>query len=121
MARTSARPEPRHGRTLRTVRRRCPGCGRRMWGDYDDRRTVVTLAGLVRPRIKVRRCPTPACPRYRRPYRPAAEGALALPRHAFGLDVVALVGALRSTASTRACRRSTGRSGAAAWRSPSAP
>jgi hypothetical protein len=95
MARTSARPEPRHERTLRTVRRRCPGCGRRMWGDYDNRRTVVTLAGLVRLRLKVRRGPNPAWPRYRRPYRPEAEGALALPRHEFGLDVVALVGALR--------------------------
>jgi hypothetical protein len=95
MARTSARPEPRHERTLRTARRRCPACGRRMWGDYDNRRTVVTLAGLVRLRLKVRRCPNPACPRYHRPYRPEAEGALALPQHEFGLDVIALVGALR--------------------------
>ena len=95
MARTSARPAPRDERTLRTVRRRCPGCGRRMWGDYDNRRTVVTLAGAVRLRLKVRRCPNPACPRYRRPYRPEAEGALALPQHEFGLDVIALVGALR--------------------------
>jgi hypothetical protein len=100
MARTSARPEPRHERTLRTTRRRCPGCGRRMWGDYDNRRTVVTLAGLVRLRLKVRRCPNAACPRYRRPYRrrpyrPEAEGALALPRHEFGLDVITLIGALR--------------------------
>src|SRR3712207_7029589 len=52
-------------------------------------------AGLVRLRPKVRRCPHPACARYRRPYRPEAEGALALPRHEFGLDVIALVGALR--------------------------
>jgi hypothetical protein len=95
MARTSARPEPRHERTLRTTRRRCPGCGRRMWGDYDNRRTVVTLAGLVRLRLKVRRCPSAACPRYRRPYRPEAEWAVALPRHEFGLDVIALIGALR--------------------------
>ena len=95
MARISARPAPRHERTLRTVRRRCPGCGRRMWGDYDNRRTVVTLTGAVRLRLKVRRCPNPACPRYRRPYRPEGEGALALPRHEFGLDVIALAGALR--------------------------
>jgi hypothetical protein len=95
MARISARPEARDERTLRTVRRRCPACGRRMWGDYDNRRTVVTLTGAVRLRLKVRRCPNPACPRYRRPYRPEAEGALALPQHEFGLDVIALVGALR--------------------------
>jgi hypothetical protein len=95
MARTSARPEPRHERTLRTVRRRCPGCGGRMWGDYENRRTVATLTGALRLRLKVRRCPNPACARYRRPYRPEAEGALALPQHEFGLDVVALIGALR--------------------------
>ena len=95
MARISARPAPRHERTLRTVRRRCPACGRRMWGDYDNHRTVVTLTGAVRLRLKVRRCPNPACPRYRRPYRPEGEGALALPRHEFGLDVIALAGALR--------------------------
>src|SRR5205807_615573 len=35
------------------------------------------------------------CARYRRPYRPEAEGALVLPRHEFGLDVIALIGALR--------------------------
>jgi hypothetical protein len=95
MARISARPAPRHERTLRTVRRRCPACGRRMWGDYDNRRTVVMLTGAVRLRLKVRRCPNPACARHRRPYRPEAEGALALPRHEFGLDVIALIGALR--------------------------
>src|SRR3712207_9077294 len=101
MARTSARPEPRHERTLRTTRRRCPGCGRRMWGDYDNRRTVVTLAGLVRLRLTVRRCPSvaartrPARATAGRTYRPEAEWAVALPQHEFGLDVIALIGALR--------------------------
>jgi hypothetical protein len=95
MARISARPEPQRERTLRTVRRCCPACSRRMWGDYSNCRTIVTLTGGVRLRLKIRRCPNPACPRYRRPYRPEAEGALALPRHEFGLDVVALIGALR--------------------------
>ena len=95
MARISARPEPQRERTLRTVRRCCPACSRRMWGDYSNCRTIVTLTGGVRLRLKIRRCPNPACPRYRRPYRPEAEGALALPQHEFGLDVVALIGALR--------------------------
>jgi hypothetical protein len=95
MARISARPEPQRERTLRTVRRCCPACSRRMWGDRSNCRTIVTLTGGVRLRLKIRRCPNPACPRYRRPYRPEAEGALALPRHEFGLDVVALIGALR--------------------------
>jgi hypothetical protein len=30
-----------------------------------------------------------------RPYRPEAEGRYALPQHEFGLDVIAMVGALR--------------------------
>src|SRR4051812_14649401 len=62
---------------------------------YENRRTVATLDGLVRLRLKVRRCGTPGCFRHHRPYRPEAEGAIALPRHEFGLDVIAPVGALR--------------------------
>jgi hypothetical protein len=62
---------------------------------YENRRTLVTLSGTVRLHLKVRRCESTSCVRYHRPYRPEAEGALALPQHEFGLDVVALVGALR--------------------------
>jgi transposase-like protein len=50
---------------------------------------------LVRLRLKIHRCDTAACPRYHRPYRPEGEGAVVLPQHEFGLDVIALVGALR--------------------------
>ena len=35
------------------------------------------------------------CARYHVAYRPEAEGAIALPQHEFGLDVIALVGMLR--------------------------
>ena len=62
---------------------------------YENRRTLVTLSGTVRLRLKVRRCEVTGCARYHRPYRPETEGALALPQHEFGLDIVALVGALR--------------------------
>lgn len=62
---------------------------------YENRRTLVTLTGTVRLRLKIRRCEAINCPRFHKPYRPEAEGALALPQHEFGLDVVALVGALR--------------------------
>jgi hypothetical protein len=62
---------------------------------YENRRTVATLSGPVRLRLKVRRCEDPGCVRHHRPYRPEAEGVIALPRHEFGLDVIALVGALR--------------------------
>ena len=73
----------------------CPACGGRLRYRYDNRHTVTTLAGLVRLRLRIRRCENPACVRHHRPYRPEAEGALVLPQHEFGLDVIALVGALR--------------------------
>jgi hypothetical protein len=62
---------------------------------YENRRTLVRLSGTLRLRLKVRRCEVTGCARYHRPYRPESEGALALPQHEFGLDIVALVGALR--------------------------
>jgi type II secretory pathway component PulM len=66
-----------------------------MWIRYENRRTLVARTGSVRLRLKIRWCETPACPRFHKPYRPEAEGALALPQHEFGLDVVALIGTLR--------------------------
>lgn len=95
MARRSARPAPTHEEHLEPIRTDCPACGRRMWADYSNHRTLVTLSGLLRLHLRIRRCPYPECPRYHRPYRPEAEGALALPQHEIGLDVIALLGALR--------------------------
>jgi hypothetical protein len=66
-----------------------------MWLDYTNRRTVVTLAGCTRLNLAIRRCHHPGCGRHLRPYRPEGEGRIALPKHEFGLDVIALVGALR--------------------------
>jgi hypothetical protein len=66
-----------------------------MWLDYRNRRRVVTLHGAVGLVLDIRRCPNRACGRYRQPYRPEAEGRYALPQHELGLDVIALVGALR--------------------------
>jgi hypothetical protein len=66
-----------------------------MWYGYSNFRTLVTLDGLVRFKLKIRQCQDAECPRHRHPYRPEAEGALALPHHEFGLDVIALIGALR--------------------------
>jgi hypothetical protein len=62
---------------------------------YENRRTLVMLSGSVRLRLKIRRCEHEGCARHHLAYRPEAEGAMALPQHEFGLDVVALVGALR--------------------------
>ena len=95
MARREARPRAGRERVLQPLRRCCPGCGRRMPIRYENRRTVATLDGPVRLRLKVRRCENGGCARHHRPCRPEAEGAIALPRHEFGLDIIALVGALR--------------------------
>ena len=95
MARTTPRPRPDREQVLETVQQCCPACGRRLRYRYDNRHTVTTLAGLVRLRLRIRRCEDPGCARYRRPYRPEAEGALVLPQHEFGLDVIALIGAWR--------------------------
>src|SRR4051795_1232796 len=95
MARTAPRARPDRERVLETVHEHCPACGRRLRYRYDNRHTVTTLTGLVRLRLRIRRCENPACARHRRPYRPEAEGAIVLPQHEFGLDVIALVGAWR--------------------------
>src|SRR3954449_13475949 len=117
MARTAPRARPDREQVLETVHAHCPVCGGRLryrsanrpTGTtlpgpvcaaglryrYDNRHTVTTPAGLVRLRLRIRRCEDPGCARYRRPYRPEAEGALVLPQHEFGLDVIALIGALR--------------------------
>ena len=62
---------------------------------YTNRRAVVSLRGLVCLRLKIRHCEDRTCGRYHQAWRPEAEGALALPQHEFGLDVIALVGTLR--------------------------
>jgi Transposase, Mutator family len=95
MARSAARGQADCEEILAPIRRCCPGCGRRLRYRYDNQRTVVTLGGLVHLRLQIRRCETPGCQHHRRPYRPEAEGAIVLPQHEFGLDVIALIGALR--------------------------
>lgn len=95
MAKKTPRPQPSLTQDLSPLRTDCPQCGQLTWADYANRRTVATLAGLTRLNLSIRRCHNPECPAHLRPYRPEAEGKIALPRHEFGLDVVALVGALR--------------------------
>lgn len=95
MARTAARPQPTHSEHLQPWFAHCTACGRRLWADYKNQRTIATLTGLIRLTLDIRRCHNPDCPRYRKPYRPEAEGYYALPQHEFGLDVLAVVGNLR--------------------------
>jgi hypothetical protein len=66
-----------------------------MWAAYHNYRTITTLDDVVHLTLQIRRCLNRACPQFRRPYRPEAEGRLALPKHEFGLDVIACVGTLR--------------------------
>jgi hypothetical protein len=95
MARKAARPQASVTRHLKPLAQDCPACGRRLWADYRNYRTVATLDGLVGLVLDIRRCHYPACRRRLKPYRPEAEGRYALPQHEFGLDVIAHVGALR--------------------------
>src|SRR3954467_10067261 len=95
MARTAPRPQPGREEVLETAHRHCPPCGGRLRYRYDNRHTVTTLAGLVRLRLRIRRCEDPGRVRHRRPCRPEVGGGLVLPRHEFGPDVIALVGAWR--------------------------
>lgn len=90
-----AHPQATAEQVLEPVSKQCVSCGRRTWFAYEDERTVIRLADIVHLRLHIHRCPHLACPRYHRPYRPEAEGAIALPQHEFGLDVIALIGALR--------------------------
>ena len=95
MSRKHPRPAPQAEHHLVTCHHQCWICGKPMWVAYTKRRKLMTLDGLLRLHLPVRRCGNPACPRYHRPYRPEAEGSYALPHGEFGLDVIALVGSLR--------------------------
>jgi hypothetical protein len=66
-----------------------------MWSAYVSHRTVSTLEGVYRLQLHVRRCQNHSCSRYHKVFRPEAEGRFALPQHEFGMDVIALIGALR--------------------------
>src|SRR4051812_24523403 len=95
MGRKSMRGRPDREGVLWRVQKLAPACNRLMRLRYDTCRTLVTLTGPVRLRLKIRTCETEGCVRHHRPYRPEAEGAIALAQHEFGLDVMALAGRLR--------------------------
>jgi len=81
MARTTTRPKASREKTLHTRRTRCPTCHKTMWSAYVSHRTVSTLEGVCRIHLHVRRCRSPSCSRYHRPFRPEEEGRIALPQH----------------------------------------
>jgi hypothetical protein len=79
MARMTPRPTPTTTRTLQPLGRHCPLCGETMWAAYHNYRTITTLDDVVHLTLQIRRCLNRACPQFCRPYRPEAEGRLALP------------------------------------------
>lgn len=95
MAKKAKPSEPTVSYDLTPERTTCPHCGGSIRADYTNHRTLHTLVGVTRLNLTIRRCRTAACPAYKKPYRPEAEGSFALPRHEFGFDVIALVGRLR--------------------------
>ena len=95
MARTTSRPPPTFTQILQPLVRHCPCCGELMWAASHNSRTITTLEAIVRLTLQIRRCLNPACPQVRKPYRPEAEGRLALPKHELGLDVLTFIGTQR--------------------------
>jgi hypothetical protein len=95
MSRSWCRVKPVDEQILVPLRCACPECGRVMRIRYSNHRSIVSLRGLVRVRLRIRRCGSRRCGRYHQAWRPEGEAALALPQHEFGLDVIALTGTLR--------------------------
>src|SRR2546427_2334038 len=83
-------------RWYRPLEHECPECGRTLHEVKTlSKRTVVTLAEVIKVTHAGYRCPDPQCVGYPRTYRSAAADALALPGFTDGLDIVLLVGQLR--------------------------
>jgi hypothetical protein len=95
MAGKTPRAPATQERTLIPLLTRCPECQHMLWVGYCQQRKVATLGGMLGLSVHVRHCPNRGCSRYHRPYRPEEEGRIVLPHYEYGLDVLALLGALR--------------------------
>lgn len=95
MARKTARPAATQQITLKPLQTTCRACGSQMRMGHHSHRTVTTLSGVTRLTLPVYRCRNTNCPRFHQATRPEEESGWALPHGEFGLDVIALVGALR--------------------------
>src|SRR5690242_9334829 len=96
MGRRGGRAAARQEQELVAQREHCRECGHFMRVAYTYRRTVVRLDGLWRLTLHVRTCGQRACSQYHRAYVPEELGAWVLPQGEFGLDVIALIGQLRT-------------------------
>src|SRR5580704_17917010 len=93
----------KHVRAIEAARRldlfpeltRCPACGGVLEVAFRRRRVVVGLREIWSVVSHAVRCGRPPCPLSHAAIKPEAEGALALPSHTFGLDVVAWIGTQR--------------------------
>jgi hypothetical protein len=82
-------------RWYRPVEHECAECGRTLREVKTlSKRTVVTLAEVIKVTHAGYRCPDGQCPGSQRTYRSPAADALALPGFTYGLDIVLLVGRL---------------------------
>src|SRR6266511_583138 len=81
MSKTAKTVEPTITHDLTPERTTCPHCGGHLRADYTNTRTLHTLVGVTRLTLTIRRCHHAACPAHKTPYRPEAEGSLALPHH----------------------------------------
>jgi len=95
MGKTAKRLDPTITHRLQPECTSCVQCGQHLRADYTNHRTLHTLAGVTRFDLVIRRCPNLKCVAHKKPYRSETEGSFALPRHEFGLDVIALIGHLR--------------------------
>src|SRR5713101_4979908 len=83
-------------RWYRPVEHECLECHRTLREAVAvSRRTVITLAGVIKLNHAGYRCPDPQCAGHQRTYRSVEADALALPHFTYGLDIVLLVGRLR--------------------------
>ena len=83
-------------RWYRPVEHECLSCHRTLREAVAvSRRTVITLAGVIKLNHAGYRFPDPQCVGHQRTYRSVEADALAPPHFTYGLDIVLLVGRLR--------------------------
>jgi hypothetical protein len=82
-------------RWYRPLEHKCSDCQRTLREVKTlSKRTVVTLAGVIKVTHAGYRCPDGECPGHQRTYRSVEADALALPGFTYGLDIVLFVGRL---------------------------
>ena len=89
------RTEPKGEVTLTSEQMECRECGSRLRVVYHKQRMVVTMKGLQRLRLVMKRCLSPGCRGHSPVIRPEEVGKWVLPESEIGLDVIAQIGAWR--------------------------